>query len=278
LTCSSSSKPERQEAGRISDVSNNWGDIINEKQEAPRRYEARGARSMEKQSPAFSELRQDGNRDPKDYRRGEDSRDRYESTRPYDRQDSRSRDGQELPRRDIDKQDSWRRPVSPPTPAPAPSPLLDSSNRQNSGRLGYTAPASALELAQAFSRSTSIVGSPIIGGMNRSNSGNQRGLVSPGIRPGQSSYASSGYHGAGSMNGGYPAKDAPFSRLAEAPALPAAYTTGGGQGNDGYNGYNGGNRAGYGAGSNESNWGPAFGRSDEDFPGKRGLPLRRPYE
>lgn len=266
---SSPSKSERPEAGRT-EVSNNWGD---EKQEATRRYEPRGARSMEKQSAAFPE-RQDGNRvgsDPKDHRRGDiDSRDRYESTRSYDRQDSRNRDGQE-PRRDIDKQDSWRRPVSPPAPAPAPPALLDSSNRQNSGRLGYTAPASAVELAQAFSRSTSL-GSPIIGGMNRTNSANHRGPASPAIRP--------GIHG-GSMNGnigGYgPAKDAaPFSRLAEAPALPA-YTTAGGQGND-YNGYNGGNR-GYGAGSNESNWGPAnYGRSDDDFPGKRGLPLRRPYE
>lgn len=269
-----SSKPERQEAGRTEVSHNNWGD---EKQElAPRRYEPRGARSMEKQSSTFPESRQDGNRDPKDYRRAEDSRDRYESTRSYDRQDSRSRDVQEVARRDIDKQDSWRRPVSPLAPAPAPSPLLDSSHRQNSGRLGYTAPASAVELAQAFSRSTSLGGSPIIGGMNRSNSGNQRGPVSPGIRPGQSSYGSAGYHAA-SMNGGYPVKDAaPFSRLAEAPALPAAYNPSSGQGNDGYNG---GSRVGFaGTGSIDSNWGPAYGRSDDDFPGKRGLPLRRPYE
>lgn len=242
-----SRKPERQEAGRT----DTWGE---EKQEATRRYEPRGARSMEKQNTAFPE-RQEGNRDPKEY----PSRERF----AYDRQDSRNREVQEPSRRDIDKQDSWRRPVTPPAPAPAPSPLLDSSNRQNSGRLGYTAPASALELAQAFSRSTVGLGSA---SMNRSNSGNQRGgPASPGIRPG---HGASSYH-AGSMNGGYPAKDAaPFSRLAEAPVPPASYT-------DGYNGYHRA-AAGYG---NDSNWGPAYGsRTDDDFPGKRGLPLRRPYE
>lgn len=205
----------------------------------------------------------------------QDSRERFDGTRSYERQDTRNRDGgdrQDLPRRDIDKQDSWRRPASPPAVTASPT-LLDSSSRQNSGRLGYTAPASAVELAQAFSRSASL-GSPM-SGIARTNSGNQRGPISPGIRGPSQGYSSGPMNG----NNSYGMKDAPFSRLAEAPPPVAGmYAPGGGQMIDrANNGHNTGNR-GYGPGASEPNWVPSYGRSDDDFPGKRGLPLRRPYE
>lgn len=245
---------------------------------------------MERVGPALID-RQDGNRTGADLPRGElerkdsrrydqgdydrqDNRGRYEINRSYDRQESRNRDmdREESSRPDIDKQESWRRPVSPPPPALAPT-LLDSSARSNSGRFGYTNTPSAMELAQAFSRSSSI-GSPLAG-VTRANNSNQRGPVSPGMRGPVQGYGPSGYS-PGSMNGNYGLNEAPFSRLAEAPP-PVSYVPGGGYGNDrGSNGYNGGNKGGYGAGSGELNVMPSFGH--DDYPGKRGLPLRRPYE
>lgn len=216
--------------------------------------------------------RKESRRNDRDFDR-QDSRERFDGLRAYERQDTRNRDGgdrQDPPRRDIDKQDSWRRPTSPPA-AIGPPTLLDSSSRQNSGRLGYSAPASAVELAQAFSRSASL-GSPM-SGIARTNSGNQRGPISPGIRGPSQGYSS------GPMNGsnGYGTKDAPFSRLAEGPPAAGMYAPGGGQMIDRANtGYNAGR--GYGPGVSEPNWVPSYGRSDDDFPGKRGLPLRRPYE
>ncbi|KAL2652336.1 hypothetical protein R1flu_020464 [Riccia fluitans] len=266
------SKTDRADIVR-SDRQENWGE---EKQEG-RRYE-RPDRSFERQA------NKDGSREfeRKDFRReqerveGRRNADRYDNRRESDRTEPR-RDGEG--RRDIDKQDSWRRPAEPVgvsatsggprTPASTGSSLVDSTPRSLSGgKFGYSAPASAVELAQAFSRSTSI-GSAMTGGASRGVNSSLRSPISP-IPKGPAQDYGAGY--GNGLPSPYAPRDAPFSRLAEAPPLPpVGGRETGGFGGDGYSNGSGGGKFG-------NSYGSASGRDrDEydDFPGKRGLPIRQ---
>lgn len=202
--------------------------------------------------------------------------------RDFDRQDSR-RDTDS--RRDIDKQESWRRPAEYPvsviglkSPGSALSSLVDPSPR-GSGKPGYSSTASAVELAQAFSRSSSI-GSTMTGSSRASNS--FRTPLSP-IPKSSVQGFSPGY------GNGTSGRDAPFSRLAEASPSPFSanspetYLQGSGFGLDSQNSYFGsGKLSGYGP--TDLKRAPSFGRTEigrelveenGDFPGKRGLPVRQ---
>ncbi len=224
-------------------------------------YEHQGERFMERQGSGLREQqgsKQDwlapsnhlGDKEWKGHRDSEkqDKKDRYEVNRPYDYQNSHSRgtDRQESTLRGAHKADGWRRPTSPiPVRSPAWTP--SNSSTAPDGHHSFNAPASALELAKAFSRSSSI-GSPMAG-ITQSNSGDQRHSVNS-ISQGQ------GY-GPGSLKGhvsGYDQKDVSFSRLAESPPASSpikrdVYAPGSGYGgNRSYNRF-GGSKNGGGFGS-----------------------------
>ncbi|KAG6549126.1 hypothetical protein Mapa_009352 [Marchantia paleacea] len=282
-----SAKPERADVVRV-ERQESWGE---EKPEG-RRYE-RPDRGFDRQVSN----RQEGNRGEREFERKDSRRDqerletrrnpeRYENRREPDRPEPRrDADG----RRDIDKQDSWRRPaespvvasIGPRNPSSTVSSLVDPSPRSlGGGKYGYSATASAVELAQAFSRSSSI-GSTMTGAARGANS-----LRSP-LSPIPKS-SGQGY-GPGYGNGlpsPYGPRDAPFSRLAEAPPPPPGsgrdMYQGGGFGGDGLsNGYASGKLGGYGGGDMKNSFGRgelSSGREREEFddlPGKRGLPIRQ---
>ncbi|CAK9882900.1 unnamed protein product [Sphagnum jensenii] len=254
---SGNTKLEQQKGGR-SDRSDSRGE---EKQVGSQPYEHQGERFMERQGSGLREQqgsKQDwlapsnhlGDKEWKGHRDSEkqDNKDRYEVNRPYDYQNSHSRgtDRQESTLRGAHKADGWRRPTSPiPVRSPAWTP--SNSSTAPGGHHSFNAPASALELAKAFSRSSSI-GSPMAG-ITQSNSGDQRHSVNL-ISRGQ------GY-GPGSMKGnvtGYDQKDVSFSRLAESPPASSpikrdVYAPGSGYGgNKSYNRF-GGSKNGGGFGS-----------------------------
>jgi hypothetical protein len=254
---SGNTKLEEQKGGR-SDPSDSWGE---EKQVGSQPYEHQGERFMERQGSGLREQqgsKQDwlapsnhlGDKEWKGHRDSEqqDNKDRYEVNRPYDYQNSHSRgtDRQESTLHGAYKADGWRRPTSPiPVRSPAWTP--SNSSTAPGGHHSFNAPASALELAKAFSRSSSI-GSPMAG-ITQSNSGDQRHSVNLMSR-------SQGY-GPGSMKGnlsGYDQKDVSFSRLAESPPASSpikrdVYSPGSGYGgNRSYNRF-GGSKNGAGVGS-----------------------------
>ncbi|CAM6110768.1 unnamed protein product [Calypogeia fissa] len=246
-----------------------------------RRYE-RPERSYERQGSHHADRAPDGKWDREKDSQWDQERTDGPRRREFDRQDSR-RDNES--RRDIDKQDSWRKPAESPVSGPAVkssgpalSSLVDPSPR-GSGRFGYSSPASAVELAQAFTRSSSI-GSTMTGSTRASN--NLRTPLSPVPKSSVQGFVP-GY------GNGTASRDAPFSRLAEAAPPPFSASSGdtylqySGIGVDSQSGYFGSGKLG-GYASNDLKRGSSFGRAETgrdfmeengDFPGKRGLPVRQ---
>ncbi|CAM6009752.1 unnamed protein product [Sphagnum balticum] len=201
-----------------------WGD---EKQVRTQSFEHQAEGFMESQGPGFRERKvskQDwvapsnhlGN--PEWKSRGDfdkqDNPGQYEVNHTYNHHSSHSHDPdrQELALHDLHKTDSWHRPASPNPPTSAVSTPFNNSSAPV-GHHSFNAPASPLELAKAFSRSSSIGSS--MAGFTQSNSGNQRGPLNL-ISRSQS-------YGPGFMNGnggGYGQQVASFSCLAEAGPSP----------------------------------------------------------
>lgn len=255
----------------------------NRRYERPdRSYERQGSQSADRQENSRAERGPDGKWDREKDSQWDQDRADGPRRRDFDRQDSR-RDTES--RRDIDKQESWRKPAESPgsvigvkNSGPVLSSLVDPSPR-GSGRFGYSSPASAVELAQAFTRSSSI-GSTMTGSTRATN--NLRTPLSPvpkssvqGFMPG--------------YGNGTASKDAPFSRLAEASPLPFNASSGdtylqySGIGMDSQSSYFGSGKLG-GYAPNDLKRGSSFGRAETgrdfmeengDFPGKRGLPVRQ---
>lgn len=267
---------------------------LTERQDSNRPERQEGRKDSDRKEGYY---RKDGRKDGERQDSGRRELDRFDSRRDQDRSESRREDKQER-NRDIDKQESWRRPVDPPAPVspalgsrnipPTGPALVDSAGSHSGGRFGSTAPATAVELAQAFSRSASLGSS---GGVAR---GNQRQVPSP--------LARSPGHGFGYLNGssgpyGGSPKDAPFSRLAEGPG-PAQNRDGFGISGPTYggdrqnNGHVSGKSGNFGPGSNDPSRSSSFNRYEsgpgqeirdwndggEEFPGRRGLPIRRNYD
>jgi hypothetical protein len=141
----------------------------------------------------------------------QDNPGQYEVNHTHNHHSSHSHDPdrQELALHDLH---SWCRPASPNPPISAVSTPFNNSSAPV-GHHSFNAPASPLELAKAFSRSSSIGSS--MAGFTQSNSGNQQGPLNL-ISRSQS-------YGPGFMNGnggGYGQQDASFSCLAEAGPSP----------------------------------------------------------
>lgn len=135
--------------------------------------------------------------------------DKKDDRRVMERSDSwHIQERKESDRPDVDKQDTWRRPVESTGGPRSPISVAGTGELSSlgSGRLGVS---SAVELAQAFSRSTSIGSGG--GGAARGYSSQRAPMLrSPG--PGFGfGYESPGVYGTSP-------KDVPFSRLTDAPS------------------------------------------------------------
>lgn len=254
----------------------------NRRYERPERsYDRQGSHHADRQENSRADKGPDGKWDREKDSQWDQERADGPRRREFDRQDSR-RDTES--RRDIDKQESWRRPAESPVSVTAVknsvsalSSLVDPSPR-GSGR-SYSSPASAVELAQAFTRSSSI-GSTMTGSTRPSI--NLRTPLSPAPKTSVQGFLP-GY------GNGTASRDAPFSRLAK--ASPPSFSVGSadtylqysGIGLDSQSNYFGTGKLG-GYGSSDLKRGPSFGRAEPardfmeengDFPGKRGLPVRQ---
>lgn len=169
-------------------------------------HEGGNGRQMERQDSGWSEK--------------SDSRGRKEGWLDQDRKEDRRRterseywhlqDRRESDKPDVDKQDSWRRPVESPSLALGArfptSPAGTGELSRGPGRIGAS---SAVELAQAFSRSTSF---------GSGGGGAVRGYPSPRLPMPRSPGPGFGLGYEASGPYGVSRNDAPFSRLTESPS------------------------------------------------------------